>query len=154
MVRNLLCIFKCQVRLNKFLLIIHLGLGDWPTHVTHIKRGKIVAFHDFNKDFPELDNMISRQIQLRSLNNIQIINSKLTQETSQLRINMDSPLLKVVEQWLREDLREIRLLQTEKRKKSEHERDKVLLCEEKPITNWDILSDNVEKHGDKYYNYW
>jgi CCR4-NOT complex subunit CAF16 len=67
---------------------------------------------------------------------------------------MGSPLLKVVEQWLREDLRELRLLQAEERKKAEQERDRVLLGEEKPKTKWDTLSDNVDKYGDKYYNYW
>ncbi|CAI2175512.1 10950_t:CDS:2 [Funneliformis geosporum] len=122
------------------------GLGDWPTHVSHIKRGTIVSFHDFNKNFTELDEMISQLSQLKD------INSNLIR--SQSRRNMDSPLLKVVEKWLREDLREIRLLQAEERKKSEHERDKVLLNEEKPTNKWDILSENVETHGDKYYNYW
>ncbi|GES92196.1 glutamate-rich WD repeat containing [Rhizophagus clarus] len=114
------------------------GLGDWPTHIAHIKRGNIVAFHDFHKNFPELENMIS------SIGKQQLTNNR----------NMGSPLLKVVEQWLREDLRELRLLQAEERKKAEQERDKVLLGEEKAKTKWDVLSDDVDKYGDKYYNYW
>ena len=83
----------------------------------------------------------------------QILN-ETDQEILQLHRNMGSPLLKVVEQWLREDLRELRLLQAEERRKSEQDRDKVLLGEEKPKTKWDILSDNMDEHGDKYYNYW
>ncbi|RIA87968.1 P-loop containing nucleoside triphosphate hydrolase protein [Glomus cerebriforme] len=123
------------------------GLGDWPTHIVHMKRGTIVAFHDFNKNFPELDNMVSHQF----LNNKQ----QLTiQEISQLHRNTSSPLLKVVEQWLREDLKELRLLQAEERKKAEQARDKALLGEEKPKTKWDTLSENVDEYGDKYYNYW
>lgn len=125
-------------------LFNYLGLGDWPTHITHIKRGKIVASHDFHNNFPELDNMMTQQL---LINKQQLTNRQLYR-------NMGSPLLKVVEQWLREDLRELRLLQAEERKKAEQERDKVLLGEEKPKTKWDILSDNVDKYGDKYYNYW
>ncbi|KAF0492451.1 P-loop containing nucleoside triphosphate hydrolase protein [Gigaspora margarita] len=132
------------------------GLGDWPTHIAHIKRGTIVAFHDFNQ-FPELDKMIHQQLQLRSYyNKVEDgTNQQLSpQLISYFRKNMDSPLLSVIEQWLREDFRELRLLQDEERKKAEQEQDKVLLGEEVPRTKWDDLSENVKVHGDKYYNYW
>ena len=88
----------------------------------------------------------------------QILNNKrINEETnSQLQLyrNMSSPLLKVVEQWLRDDLRELRLLQAEERKKVEQERNQVLLGEEKPKTKWDDLSENADEYGDRYYNYW
>ncbi|CAG8612868.1 21937_t:CDS:2, partial [Dentiscutata erythropus] len=88
------------------------GLGDWPSHIAHIKQ--LITY---------------------------------------LRRNMVSPLLKVVEQWLREDLRELRL-QAEERKKLSQDQDKGLLGNEKPRTKWDDLSENVTAYGDKYYNYW
>ncbi|CAG8750054.1 13115_t:CDS:2 [Dentiscutata erythropus] len=128
------------------------GLGDWPTHIAHIKRGTIVAFHDLNQ-FPELDKMIHQQLQLRSYYNE--VDDRTNQKLfSYYRKNMESPLLKVVEQWLREDFQELRLLQAEERKKAEQEQDKVLLGEEVPRTKWDDLSENVNAYGDKYYNYW
>ncbi|CAG8511063.1 11265_t:CDS:2, partial [Scutellospora calospora] len=133
------------------------GLGDWPTHIAHIKRGTIVAFHDFN-NFPEHDKMIHQQLQLRSFYNNKVDDSTDQQLSPQIisyyRKNMDSPLLKVVEQWLREDFRELRFLRAEERKKAEQEQDKALLGEETPRTTWDNLSENVKVHGDKYYNYW
>ncbi|KAG9291092.1 hypothetical protein G9A89_012964 [Geosiphon pyriformis] len=106
------------------------GLGDWPTHVAHIKRGTITTVHDFNKDFSALDLIIYQQLGLRSLGDIGDNPSSHSKQLSpqviaQLRRNMDSPLLKLVEQWLREDLYEIRRVQYEERKKKEAEQDKI-----------------------------
>ncbi|CAG8434645.1 12372_t:CDS:2 [Ambispora gerdemannii] len=128
------------------------GLGDWPTHVAHIKRGAIVALHDFYNDFPELDKMITKSLELRTTNEKDTQSS--SPSTAHLRRDMDSPLLKVVEQWLRQDFIELRQLKDGEKKKNQAEQDKVLLGEELPRTNWDGLSDNMKIHGDKYYNYW
>ncbi|CAG8718408.1 33676_t:CDS:2, partial [Racocetra persica] len=136
------------------------GLGDWPTHIAHIKRGTIVSFYDFN-NFPVHDKMIHQQLQVCSYYNNK--ENKVDDGTDQqlsshlisyFRKNMNSPLLKIVEQWLREDLQELRLLQAKERKKADQEQDKILLGEETPRTKWDSLSENANVHGDKYYNYW
>ncbi|CAG8769101.1 17326_t:CDS:1, partial [Dentiscutata heterogama] len=96
-----------------------------------------------------LDKMIHQQLQLRSYYNKvdDGTNQKLSpQLISYYRKNMESPLLKVVEQWLREDFQELRLLQAEERKKAEQEQDRVLLGEEVPRTKWDDLSENVNAY--------
>ncbi len=59
------------------------GLGDWPTHVAHMRNGQIVRLQDVRSSFPELEAEI--------------------QSTGD-RTGM-SPLMRVVEKWLREDLR-------------------------------------------------
>lgn len=133
-----------------------IGLGNWPSHIAHIRRGTIIEFRDYHNNFPELDNMIIHQFNLNSSssddNNIK--DSEKKELIAFLKRNMDSPLLLVAEKWLRDDLRELRLLQNEERKKLSQDQDKVLLCEEKPRTKWDDLSENVLVYGDKYYNYW
>ncbi|CAG8751772.1 12380_t:CDS:2, partial [Ambispora leptoticha] len=133
------------------------GLGDWPTHVAHIKRGTIVAFHDFYNNFPELDKMIVKSLELRTTNEEDTqssLSKSAVNKTSHTRRNMDSPLLKLVEQWLRQDFIELRQLKLEEKKKNLTQQDKVLLGEDLPRTRWHELSDNMKTYGDKYYNYW
>ncbi|CAG8488492.1 3465_t:CDS:2 [Paraglomus brasilianum] len=109
------------------------GLGSWPTCVSHMKRGRIIASYEFS-NFPELDAVIAEQVQLRS-----------TLSSTALRQHMDSPLLIIVERWLREDLQELRALRDANNNKDEKDR---------PRTRWDELEDDVNNYGDKYYNYW
>ncbi|KAH6591254.1 hypothetical protein BASA50_008831 [Batrachochytrium salamandrivorans] len=53
----------------------------------------------------------------------------------------NSPLLLVVEKWLREDSK--KLAKTGK-----------LNADGQVMTRWDVLSENMKEYGDKYYNYW
>jgi len=100
----------------------------------------MVASYEFS-NFPELDAVIAEQVQLQS-----------TLSSTALRKHMDSPLLIVVERWLREDLRELRALKDANNKKDE--KDRVLLGEARPRTRWDELEEDVNNYGDRYYNYW
>ncbi|ORX88534.1 P-loop containing nucleoside triphosphate hydrolase protein [Basidiobolus meristosporus CBS 931.73] len=93
------------------------GIGSWPTHVAHMAEGALVELVDYNS-FPELEEI-----------------------KSQPGIVLDSPLLRLVERWLREDSKELKKKRRELRGYKEH-------------TKWDELSENVDKFGDKYYNYW
>src|SRR6185369_15703517 len=150
------------------IISIVLGLGDWPSHIAHMKDGTIVTFRDFRRNFPELDDTIRQQLELRFLNdpsnrmiadnrddNDNSSNKKLSPEIiSIFRKNMASPLLKVAEQWLRKDFSDVKERREKEKQKPEDERDKVLLGEENPKTEWDKLSEDVDTHGDKYYNYW
>ncbi|CAG8802758.1 10306_t:CDS:1, partial [Racocetra fulgida] len=106
------------------------------------------SFYDFN-NFPVHDKMIHQQLQVCSYYNNK--ENKVDDGTDQqlsshiisyFRKNMHSPLLKIVEQWLREDLQKLRLLQAKERKKTDQEQDKILLGEETPRTKWDSFSEN------------
>jgi CCR4-NOT complex subunit CAF16 len=55
--------------------------------------------------------------------------------------SLDSPLLIVVESWLREDRKYRRQNQLGD-------------GEVKGRTKWDELKDNMRENGDRYYNYW
>ncbi len=90
-----------------------MNAGSWPTHVAHLRCGKVIAVHPFD-NFPELQDAMKSS-------------------------GFDSPLLKVVECWLADDLA------ATKAKRQE-------LASSK--TQWDRLSEDVRKHGDKFYNYW
>lgn len=89
------------------------GLGDWPTHIAHISDGTIVSLNSFN-NFPELEEQKSRS-------------------------TFDSPLLLLVEKWLKNDFD---TAQSRKRKLDGSK------------THWDELSGDARKYGDKFYNYW
>jgi CCR4-NOT complex subunit CAF16 len=98
------------------------GLGNWPTHIAHIVLGKIDKIHDLRMPFPDMD----RALQRREID-------------SDLMYN--SPLLLVIEGWLREDYKKIKLL------KKKNEKGEIM-------TRWEVLSENMKEFGDKYYNYW
>ena len=98
------------------------GLGSWPTHVAHISDGEIDFVRDITKGFPELDKVLS---------------TRADKDTALL---YNSPLLLVVEQWLRDDNKKI------KAKKAP--------ADVKVQTKWEVLSENMKEYGDKYYDYW
>lgn len=54
----------------------------------------------------------------------------------------NSPLLRVVEKWLRSDYAQ-QLIDAP-----------LELMDGKPMTKWDTLKDNMKEFGDKYYNYY
>src|SRR4051794_40349535 len=120
-----------------FLFLLLSGLGDWPTHIAHLRHGTIVAFHDFYNSFPDLDSTITKQLEsllaLRGNDGSQSF-KPTPLNFANLRRNMDSPLFKVVEQWLRKDLAEVQQLRAEERRKNNEEQDKILLGEEEPRT--------------------
>lgn len=101
------------------------GLGAWPTHLAHIAAGSIEKLVDLSKPFPELDQIISQQ-----------------KESNSPLIYAKSPLLVVVEKWLREDH-----VKTLEKRRLEAENGVL-------PTRWDVLSENIKALGDKYYNYW
>lgn len=59
----------------------------------------------------------------------------------------DSPLVALCLSWLRQD-------RDRERKKKRDDPEAPLKSTEKVATQWDELSENTEKFGDKYYNYW
>jgi CCR4-NOT complex subunit CAF16 len=100
------------------------GLGEWPTHLAHISSGSVKKLVNLSEPFPELDTLLAT-----------------TLPSSSNPLHFTSPLLKVVEAWLRQDDKESKELE--------------LSGSDKPLpTRWDILSDNMKQYADKYYNYW
>ncbi|KAI9139137.1 P-loop containing nucleoside triphosphate hydrolase protein [Paraphysoderma sedebokerense] len=93
------------------------GIGDWPSHIAHIRNGTIMGLHAFNNEF------LKKELSL--------------DEHGKPKNSFDSPLLMVVERWLREDFN----LRIEERRRIGR-------------TKWDELSEDARKYGDKYYNYW
>jgi len=79
--------------------------------VAHVRRGSIVRLVEMST-FPEL-------------------------EAAKAAVVFDSPLLQVIERWLRED----------------RELQRAAKQEPKQDTVWDRLSD-MKRYGDKYYDYW
>ncbi|KAI8916000.1 P-loop containing nucleoside triphosphate hydrolase protein [Gorgonomyces haynaldii] len=94
------------------------GLGGWPTHIAHMVDGELDILRDLSQSFPEMEEVLRENVQ-----------------------GHNSPLLQVVEKWLRKDY--VRLKQQQRRDK-----------EGKAMTKWEILSENMKEYGDKYYNYW
>jgi CCR4-NOT complex subunit CAF16 len=101
------------------------GLGQWPTHVAHMVDGKLDILRDLSKSFPELDEVIQER------GNVAI----------QQAMIHNSPMLLVVEKWLREDYK---ILAAKKKKNAQGI----------SMSRWDVLSENMKAYGDKYYNYW
>jgi CCR4-NOT complex subunit CAF16 len=66
---------------------------------------------------------------------LKIVDSEFWKEASSA--SSDSKLLKIVEKWLRKD--------KEVEKSMPNQTNK---------TRWEVLSENMAKYGDKYYNYW
>lgn len=95
------------------------GLGGFPTHVVHMASGHVDIVREINRDFYELDQ--ERQLATVS-KDIEIVDN--------------SPLLRVVEKWLRKDY-------------SDGSKGEASVK-----TKWDILSENMRQYGDKFYNYW
>jgi CCR4-NOT complex subunit CAF16 len=99
------------------------GLGGWPTHVAHMVRGKLDVLRSLDESFPELDAAIEERL------------------SSDEKFIHNSPLLIVIERWLRAD---------SDARKAEN----LASNEGKVYTKWDLLSENMKQYGDKYYNYW
>ena len=109
------------------------GLGGWPTHIAHVVAGEIDLVRDLSQGFPELDEAIhDRQVSAAATGNAESVAESLV---------YNSPLLLVVERWLREDNKKLM-------------KAGVTNAEGKLMTKWDILSENMKEYGDKYYNYW
>ncbi|KAJ3096972.1 CCR4-NOT regulatory complex component [Phlyctochytrium planicorne] len=108
------------------------GLGGWPSHVVHIRDGSIARVRDLTSadGFPEL-----HEARLMFQNASPAV-------ATQDRMIDNSPLLRVVEAWLREDYKIRKAKQLAKQGL------------EKPKTKWEQLSDNMKEFGDKYYNYY
>ena len=81
--------------------------------------GTVDFVYDLQEGFPELQELQSKQ--------------------AAGTFFKDSPLLMIVEEWLRRDYKAI------KAKPSPNSNLK---------TRWEILSENMAEYGDKYYNYW
>eukprot|EP00158_Paraphelidium_tribonemae_P006422 Partr_v1_DN27811_c1_g1_i1_m23135 putative (ABC) transporter len=99
------------------------GLGDWPTHIAHMNQGTIVkvyTYDELKQSAPEFQ-------------------PAKPGDDVQLWRQLNSPLLAVVERWLRGDF------------DGAKKRSKLVSSGE---TTWDRLSENSRVHGDKYYNYW
>jgi CCR4-NOT complex subunit CAF16 len=103
---------------------IYDGLGEWPTHVAHMVDGRLDILRDLSDSFPELDAVIKER-------------GALVPES----MIHNSPLLIVVEKWLREDYK---LLNAKKKRGTQGQ----------VLTRWEVLSENMKEYGDKYYNYW
>ncbi|KAI9354344.1 P-loop containing nucleoside triphosphate hydrolase protein [Zopfochytrium polystomum] len=99
------------------------SLGGWPSHVVHIAEGVIDAVREVESadGFPEL---------------------AAARERARAMGGDNSPLLMVVEEWLRRDF--------EQRKRSALRRD----AAGRQMTRWEMLSENMKEYGDKYYNYY
>jgi CCR4-NOT complex subunit CAF16 len=98
------------------------GLGGWPTHIAHMVAGRVEQLRALKDGFPEIEEAKRKA-------------------RSDDELTHNSPLLIVVEQWLRKDLQETKL--------AARYNDKGAL-----MTKWDVLSENMRAFGDKYYNYW
>ncbi|RKO87339.1 hypothetical protein BDK51DRAFT_25522, partial [Blyttiomyces helicus] len=92
------------------------GLGGWPTHVAHMADGVVDAVHDVVTPggFPELEE----ERALRAANGGAELDN--------------SPLLRVVEKWLREDYRKAR-------------RERREWPDGKPMSKWEVLSENMKE---------
>ncbi|KAL2913370.1 CCR4-NOT regulatory complex component [Polyrhizophydium stewartii] len=111
------------------------GLGGWPTHVAHVVAGEIDLVRDLAQGFPELEQAVRDRLQSADGADPSAPGAAAN------ALVYNSPLLLVVDRWLRED---------NKRLAREGRRDR----EGKVMTKWDILSENMKEHGDKYFNYW
>ncbi|KAJ3096973.1 Nucleolar complex protein 3 [Phlyctochytrium planicorne] len=97
------------------------GLGGWPTNFVHIRDGSIVRMRDVKSPdgFPELEGA-----RITSASNCNVSD----------RLIDNSPLLRVVEEWLREDYKILRQKQLAKQGRLE-----------KPKTKWEQLSENMKE---------
>jgi len=102
------------------------GIGDWPTHLCHLSFGKIKQIHPIGHYTDEL-----RHFQQYLL------------ETEKARSNegivRNSPLLNLVEKWLRNDVQEMRDAKAD---------------DDAPILDRVQLRDQAGKDSDRFYNYW
>ncbi len=79
---------------------------------------------DLSLPFPEIEEIMATK----------------SQDSSRSLLH-NSPLLLVVEKWLRDDYK----IANEIRKKK---------ADGTIPTRWEVLSENMKEYGDKYFNYW
>ncbi|KAJ3123626.1 CCR4-NOT regulatory complex component [Nowakowskiella sp. JEL0407] len=126
------------------------GLGSWPSHVAHISDGRI-EFVKSMEGFKELEDarmeavkvageVSGLKVEHANGSSAKVNGGVNTPGASRISVLDNSPLLRVVEGWMRKDYEKKRIV---KRKE-----DGTIM------TKWDILSENMKAFGDKYYNYW
>eukprot|EP01097_Dermamoeba_algensis_P002943 TRINITY_DN2174_c0_g1_i1.p1 TRINITY_DN2174_c0_g1~~TRINITY_DN2174_c0_g1_i1.p1 ORF type:complete len:291 (-),score=43.62 TRINITY_DN2174_c0_g1_i1:85-957(-) len=93
------------------------GLAEWPSDILHLSNGQVSLFSPLKEIQPQLDQI---------------------QQTNK---TYNSPLLTLVEKWLRVELEQKRKLKAERKQNK------------KPPTLLEKLADD-RKYGDKFYNYW
>ena len=125
--RDLLDYLRHECADSTILYATHIfdGLGEWPTHVAHMHCGtitKVYSYADLITAYPDV-------FQQEASADAQLVQ----------RRRFDSPLLIVVERWLRADFQEAK-------------RHKKLV--EQGGTHWQNLSEDAKRYGDKYYNYY
>jgi CCR4-NOT complex subunit CAF16 len=113
--RNLLDFLRNECPGSTIIYATHIfdGIGEWPTHIAHMNAGTIVK--------------------CMSIDDVQQL------EAFKSAPKANSPLLFLVEQWLRKDFSDAKV------------RKRAL---EKAHTHWHHLSENQKAFGDKYYNYY
>lgn len=121
------------------------GLAGWPTHVAHMAHGEVRAVREM-ADFPEFHAARAERLQAAGVapSATSTADTKLP-DVADLSALDSSPLLMVVERWLRAD--------------QAREREQVGVATGGPEdprrrTRWEALSEAMAAHGDKYYNYW
>lgn len=98
------------------------GLGDWATHVCHLSNGRV-------RRFGELD----------SLGEL----SELAAASAASGVNRASPLLMLIDAWLRIEIAERKALEAERRLRNEPH----------VPTPLEIKRDDTTRYGDRFYDY-
>ncbi|KAJ1330587.1 hypothetical protein BSLG_009039 [Batrachochytrium salamandrivorans] len=120
----------------------------------HVVGGEIDLVRDVLQGFPELDEAIRDRQAAAAVATATATataaaaaareagsDGNASVDTPAEALVYNSPLLLVVEKWLREDSK--KLAKTGK-----------LNADGQVMTRWDVLSENMKEYGDKYYNYW
>ena len=134
---------ETETRNSTILYATHIfdGLSAWPSHLAHMHDGTLRHFvGPISEGFPELEAM------------------KLKCQTMEV---WNSPLLMVMESWLRKDLEDLQKLRREAAEQmksatpSETIED-LVYGEDKGLadTKWTRLKEDAKTHGDRYYDYW
>ncbi|KAI3638859.1 hypothetical protein MIR68_003357 [Amoeboaphelidium protococcarum] len=124
--RNLLDYLKNDCNQATVIYATHIfdGLGDWPTHIAHIRSGTIIKTYQFANVMQQYETQFLK---------------------SDARQSFDSPLLTVVESWLREDFKVAASSAAGRRGRD---------GKTQQITELDRKGEDAAKYGDKFYNYW
>jgi CCR4-NOT complex subunit CAF16 len=117
---NLLNFLKKETETRKatILYATHIfdGLAGFPTHVVHMVNGTVDVVREISKNFYELEEEVTKY-----------------QSNKDYGVH-DSPLLRVVERWLRQDY------------KNRISLEPLEMIDGRPKTKWDILSENTLAH--------
>ncbi|KAJ1556995.1 CCR4-NOT regulatory complex component, partial [Cladochytrium tenue] len=109
------------------------GLAGWPTHAVHIAEGRVLKVRAANEPggFPELDTARAARAAARSV--AAAASSDPAAAADAVAVIDNSPLLAVVDAWLREDLRN----------RKRHAARKA--PDGRPMTRWEMLSENMKE---------